>query len=80
MGAVLSQAYDTGDHPMAFKSRKMNSVEANYPTHERELLAIIHVLETWRHYLEGRKFKVITDHYSLNYLMMQPNLSKRQAR
>ena len=80
VGAVLSQAYDTGDHPVAFESRKMNSAEANYPTHERELLAVIHALRTWRHYLEGRKFKVITDHYSLKYLMTQPNLSKRQAR
>ena len=80
VGAVLSQVYESGDHPVAFESRKMNSAEANYPTHERELLAVIHALRTWRHYLEGKKFKVITDHYSLKYLMTQPNLSKRQAR
>ena len=54
----------------------MNFIEANYPTHKRELLAVIRALRTWIHYLEGRKFKVITDHYSLKYLMMQPNLSK----
>ena len=80
VGTVLSQVHDSGDHPVAFESRKMNSAEANYPTHERELLAVIHALRTWRHYLEGKKFKVITDHYSLKYLMTQPNLSKRQAR
>ena len=80
VGAVLSQIYDSGEHPVAFESRKMNSAEANYPTHERELLAVIHALRTWRHYLEGKKFKVVTDHYSLKYLMTQPNLSKRQAR
>ena len=51
MGAVLSQVWDDGEHPIAFESRKMNSAEQNYPTHERELLAIIHALRTWRHYL-----------------------------
>ena len=80
VGAVLSQVYDSGDHPVAFESRKMNTAEVNYPTHERELLAVIHALRTWRHYLEGRKFKVVTDHYALKYLMTQPHLSKRQAR
>ena len=41
---------------------------------------MIHALRTWRHYLEGRKFKVVTDYYALKYLMTQPHLSKRQAR
>ena len=80
VGAVLSQVHDSGDHPVAFESRKMTSAEVNYPTHERELLAVIHALRTWRHYLEGRRFKVVTDHYALKFLMTQPHLSKRQAR
>ena len=80
VGAVLSQQYEDGEHPVAYESRKMNNAEQKYPTHERELLAVIHALRTWRHYLAGRKFKVVTDHYSLQYLRTQPNLSKRQAR
>ena len=52
----------------------------NYPTHERELLSVIHVLRQWRHYLLGKPFKLVSDHHSLKYLMTQPNLSKRQAR
>ena len=58
----------------------MNATEINYPTHERELLAVIHALRVWRHYLLGKRFKIFTDHHSLKYLMTQPNLSKRQAR
>ena len=65
---------------MAFESRKMNPAEQNYPTHERELLAIIHALRTWRHYLLGRRFTIVSDHHSLKFLQTQPNLSKRQAR
>ena len=77
---MLSQVWDDGEHPIAYESRKMNATEMNYPTHERELLAIIHTLRVWRHYLLVKPFKIVTDHYSLKYLMTQPNLSKRQAR
>ena len=80
VGAVLSQKHEDGEHPVAYESRKMNTAERNYRTHERELLAVIHALRTWRHYLAGQKFTVVTDHYSLQYLRTQPNLSKRQAR
>ena len=34
VGAVLSQVYNSGDHPVAFESRKMNTAEVNYPTYE----------------------------------------------
>ena len=47
MGAVLSQVWDDGEHPVAYESRKMNAAEQNYAMHERELLAIIHALRTW---------------------------------
>ena len=80
MGAVLSQVWDDGEHPVGFESRKMNPAEQNYPTHERELLAVIHALRTWRHYLLGRKFIIVSDHHSLKYLQTQPQLSRRQAR
>ena len=80
MGAVLSQVWDDGEHLVAYESRKMNAAEMNYPTHERELLVVIHALRVWRHYLLGKPFKIVTDHHSLKYLMTQPNLSKRQAR
>jgi len=28
-------------------------VEQNYEIHDKEMLAIIHALEEWRHFLEG---------------------------
>ena len=68
VGAVFSQRQEDGDHPVAYESRKMNAVERNYPMHERELLAVIHSLRTWRHYLVGQKFIIVTNHYSLQYL------------
>jgi hypothetical protein len=80
VGAVLMQDQGKGLQPIAFLSKKMNDAETRYPVHEQELLAIIHALSTWRHYLHGPKFKVMTDHHSLRYFKTQPNLSGRQSR
>ena len=52
----------------------------NYGTHEREILVVIHALRTWRHYLLGNHFIVVTDHNSLKYLQTQPAFSRHQAR
>ena len=40
-------------HPIAFFSKSLSPVEQNYKIHDKEMLAIICVLEEWRHYLEG---------------------------
>ena len=79
IGAVLRQNHSKGDQPVIYESRKLNHAEQNYPIHEKELLAIIHVIRLWKSYLEGQKFMVITDHASLEYIKTQHNLSKRQA-
>ena len=80
IGATLSQDQGNGLQPIAFLSHKMNDTERKYPVHEQELLAVICALKEWRHYIHGRKFKVVTDHQSLRYLQTQPHLSLRQAR
>jgi hypothetical protein len=49
-------------------------------THDLELATIVHALKMWRHYLLGRKFVLMTDHYGLRYLFDQPKLNSRQAR
>jgi hypothetical protein len=80
VGAVLMQDQGKGLQPIAFLSKKMLDAETRYPVHEQELLAIIHALSSWRHYLSGVKFKVMTDHHSLRYFKTQPILSGRQSR
>jgi hypothetical protein len=59
-------------------SRKLNDAEKNYPNHDREFLAIVHVVKELRCYLHGSSFVVRTDHHPLRYLQTQPHLSKRQ--
>jgi hypothetical protein len=82
IGAVLQQDQGKGFQPIAFLSKKMLDAETRYPVHEQELLAIIHALSSWRHYLLGSSFKVIvrTDHRSLQHFKTQPQLSGRQSR
>src|SRR5260370_751054 len=51
-GAVLSQAQADGTHqPIAFMSKGFSDadVERNYHIHDKEILAIIHALDTWHH-------------------------------
>ena len=81
IGAVLLQDQGNGEQPVCYESRKLNSAEKNYAVHERELLAIVHAVKTFRHYLEGCKhFTLYTDHHSLKYFFTQRDLSRRQAR
>jgi RNase H-like domain found in reverse transcriptase/Reverse transcriptase (RNA-dependent DNA polymerase)/Integrase zinc binding domain/Chromo (CHRromatin Organisation MOdifier) domain/Retroviral aspartyl protease len=80
IGAALCQDHGNGLQPCAFLSRKMNDAERNYPVHEQELLAIVHALREWRHYLLGNRIIIITDHRSLQYLATQDKLSARQTR
>jgi len=83
-GAVLSQQ-STADrkwHPVAFYSKSLSSVEWNYEIHDKEILAIIHALEEWRHFLEGvtHLVEIWTDHKNLEYFMTAKKLNRHQAR
>jgi len=80
IGAALCQDDGNGSRPIAYMSKKLLPAEMNYPTHERELLAIICALKEWRHHLFGSHFTVLTDRRPLQYLNSQPHLSARQAR
>ena len=56
-GAVLSQQTSSENgrkwHPITFFSKILSPVKRNYEIHDKEMLAIIHTLEEWQHYLEG---------------------------
>ncbi|WVZ97169.1 hypothetical protein U9M48_042724 [Paspalum notatum var. saurae] len=61
-------------------SRQLRKHEANYPTHDLELAAVVHTLKIWRHYLLGNTCHIYTDHKSLKYILTQPELNMRQRR
>jgi hypothetical protein len=45
-----------------------------------ELVAIVHALKIWRHYLIGNKCHIFTDHKSLKYIFTQPDLNLCERR
>ena len=64
----------------AFYSAKLNPAQQNYPVHEIEMLAGVETMLRSADILQGAKFKWLTDHKGLTYLLNQKNLSGRQAR
>ncbi|QRW27779.1 Retrotransposable element Tf2 protein [Rhizoctonia solani] len=83
MGAILSQrGPDNRLHPIAYMSKSFSGAEANYDTHNKELLAIIKALEEWRIFLEAtdKPVQVFTDHRNLEYWMQARTFNRRHAR
>src|SRR5260221_2858171 len=80
--AVLSQVQADGTHQLiAFMSKGFSDVECNYQIHDKEMLAIMHALDEWCHFLEGavEKFKILMDHQNLAYFCDAQKLNRRQA-
>jgi hypothetical protein len=76
LGGVLSQ----NGFVICYESRKLKEHERHYATHDLELVAIVHALRKWKHYLMGKMFELRTDHNGLKYLFDQPTLNARQSR
>ena len=66
-------------HPMAFESRKLDVMEQRYSTHEKEMTVDIHYLETWKHYLMGTNFMVVTNNVVNTFFTTQKKLTAKQA-
>ena len=80
---VLSIKYkDNKWRPVVYISKSLNETERNYEIHDKEMLAVIHCLEAWRHFLEGAKSKseVWIDYKNLEYFMSNQKLNRRQVR
>jgi len=67
IGAVLMHE----GHLIAFISKSLGLKQQSLSVYEREMMAIIHGVNKWKHYLWGRHFHIRTDHISLKYLFHQ---------
>ena len=56
-GVLLMECGDGLWRPVAFLSKSLNETERNYEIHDKEMLAIIRGLETWRYLLERAQYK-----------------------
>ena len=66
-GAILSQFIEERWHPIAYRSRTLSETERNHEIYDKELMAIVDLLQDWRQYLLGAEhvFEVWSDHKNL---------------
>ena len=79
IGAVLSQhpPKNISEHVVCYASRKLSPTEQNYCATDRELLAVVWAVEYFNKYLDGNKFKIVTDHCPIKYIKdMKPEKLK----
>nr|CAH7716438.1 unnamed protein product [Callosobruchus chinensis] len=70
LGGCLYQSDDKGDKSIiAFTSRTLHGSELSYTVTEKELLALVHCLRTWRVFILGYRVRVLTDHKSITFLL-----------
>ncbi len=65
IGAVLSQGEGDHQQPLVFSSKALQPTEQHYSTFGRELLAIYLSVKHFRHYIEGGRLTIFTDHKPL---------------
>jgi hypothetical protein len=76
IGGVLLQE----GKPIAYFSKKLSEPSLNYSTYDKELYALVRVLETWQHYLCPKEFVIHSDHESLKHIRGQAKLNKRYTK
>lgn len=82
-GAVLYQLNDEGQHqPCSFISNALEPAQQRYEIFDRELLAIVRALKTWRHYLlhNSHTTTIWTDNENLTRFKSFRKLTPRQVR
>jgi hypothetical protein len=78
IGAVLSQEFSDGEHPVIYLSRRLRDAELNYSITEKELLAAMWAMEQLHYYLYGRRFVLRTDHKAILAYNAKGEVSSRR--
>ena len=91
IAATLTQVDTKGNHqPVVFESHRLTAAEQTYPAHNLELLAVVHALLVWLHYLLGSvaprrpgnltDFTICTNNQAVTWLLSKKDLSSLHAR
>ena len=81
MGVALYQR-DAGGllQPIEFKSKAFADPQKRLPAHDREALALLYALRSFRHFLLHRRFEVQTDNSALSQIFTSKDLSDLYSR
>jgi hypothetical protein len=66
--------------PVAYFSEKLSEPSLNNSTYDKELYALVRILETWQHYLWPKEFVIHSDHESLKHIRGQAKLNNHHAK
>lgn len=80
VAAILYQKQSGVWRVIAYASRVLSKTESSYCSSRSELLAVVFGLKQFRHFLLGRKFTIVVDNSSLQYLMKSHMLLNMEAR
>ena len=81
LGGVLGQVDEKArEYMVACISRTLNKAERNYSSYKGECLAAVWACRTFRPYIHGLKFTLVTDHKPLQWLMTSGDLEGAMAR
>ncbi|GBG66543.1 hypothetical protein CBR_g63125 [Chara braunii] len=81
IGAVLEQHDGVDWHPVEYFSKKVSRVHSIDDARKKELLAFVHALKRWRHFLLGRsQFRWVTDNNPLVFYKTQDTINSTITR
>lgn len=80
IGAALGQVEEKLLYAIYFVSKNLSKAELNYSVTEKELLAIVHSLNKFKHYITSYQTFVHTDHATIRYLRNKPDVNARIIR
>jgi hypothetical protein len=78
MGTILEQKDALGrSYPITYFLKSLQPAEWNYKIYDKELLAIIHTLKHFRHYIQGNPHvtMILSDHANLKYFTTKQTLT-----
>ena len=67
LGVIITQEGRT----IAFTSKKLCDHNLGKYTYEKKMMAILHVVDTWRPYLLGNHFQIKIDHHGMKCFLEQ---------
>jgi hypothetical protein len=80
IGAVLGQRVDKKLNVIYYASKILDGAQKNYPTTEKEFLAVIFACGKFRPYIVDSKVTMHTDHSAIKYLMNKKDTKPRLIR
>ncbi|GMF30442.1 unnamed protein product [Phytophthora lilii] len=79
-GYLFQLVDDNSERIIAYGGQKLTQAELVYPTREKELLAALHAMRTWKVLLIDKPFFINTDHHTIENILQQQTCSQRLAR